>query len=47
VLREVLPAMLAGRASAVSATGFASFSTRAQIRMARQGTAQLRDLLLA
>jgi hypothetical protein len=47
VLPEIVPAMLAGRASAVSATAFTSFSTRAQIRMARQFTARLRDLLLA
>jgi hypothetical protein len=47
VLPEVKPAMLAGRASAVSATAFASFSTRAQIRMARQFTTRRRDLLLA
>lgn len=47
VLPEVLPAMLAGSARAVSATAFASFSTHAQIRMARQFTDRLRDLLLA
>jgi hypothetical protein len=46
VLPDVLPAMLAGRASAVSATAFVSFSTRAQIRLAHQFTDRLRDLLM-
>ena len=45
VLPDVLRAMLSGRASAVSATAFVSFSTRAQIRLTHQFTDRLRDFL--
>ena len=47
VLSDVLPAMLAGRVSAVSATSFTSFSTRAQIRLVHEFLDLLPDLLLA
>jgi len=47
VLPDVLPAMLGGRASAVSATAFVSFSTHAQIRMAHHFADRLRDLLMS
>ncbi len=47
VLPDVIPAILAGRTRAVSASAFACFSTQAQIQLAHQFTDRLRDLLLA